>query len=1039
MRSCQSACQSACPSWALLRGGQSALAFLLVWVTTETPAAQFDAAPDARVLSEGNELVWDDPREIHKVIVHFADSAPSPENVHLEYWSSRWPEQRLPKDRQPGGADVGWMELGNWYTGNWRAADTEAEATREQIAFTFRDISRKEFPAITNYPASFRYTLKLRLAGSQPMPKIGRWEAFTDSEWKRISARLEWKSPMPEEPTFAVFNGRLVQARSTGPHTRQLELDTAANPDPNTFDRTLVTVNQGKRVFTFATDDLSQGPLFLPHLGVAVLAQADPRNYAAVAEAQKAAGGKNIYDRVDHLPEQTWEAAWAGIPRKKSDIYLPLGWDGGRQRFRLHADGSISFRTKDYYLEQCPGRDTPRLALEGADVRFDFHEPPRPTQRTIVEGSVPICETSWETNGLRISQSALITPLNGMNSDSEGKIPEADALAVCLLRFEFRNVSNSTVRGEFPISYTTGGAAHSLRCDENGFLWLENNLRGQVVAGPGFNRLDGNLKWTFDLLIGGTQTVLVKIPYLLLTEKSEQTSLANLDFDRERSEVSRAWRRRLDESSRLITPEPMLNDFYRAQAGHLLINCEREPDQPRRFARVGSFHYGAFGNESCMMVVELDRRGYHKEAQECLDAWLHYQGSVGLPGDFSSKEGILYGAGGYEDGGYNQHHGWILWCLVEHYRFTRDLEWLKQSSAGILAGAEWIIRETQRTMDQEGLGRGLLPAGRLEDIGDWWNWLSTSCYTWRGLDSAAWALEQLKHPQAARIRKEADGYHERLLANFRQASLRSPVVRLRDGTAIPQIPSYVQRRGRSFGWICQTLEGALHLIITRAIDARSQEADWIIKDYEDNLYLSNQYGYTLDDFNKHWFDRGGMSMQACLLFDVEPYLYRDNVKHALRALFNAEAVSYFPDVRMNTEHAAPYFDDWRGDHYKSSDEANACGWLRQLFVREEGDVLLLGQAIPRDWLRPGRRCGLQRAATYFGPTSILFSAAAGRISAEVQAPKRNSPKEIRLRFRAAEERPFASVVVNGKNWTNFVGDWVLLPGNIGSAQVQIRF
>src|SRR5262249_27333068 len=162
-----------------------------------------------------------------------------------------------------------------------------------------------------------------------------------------------------------------------------------------------------------------------------------------------------------------------------------------------------------------------------------------------------------------------------------------------------------------------------------------------------------------------------------------------------------------------------------------------------------------------------------------------------------------------------------------------------------------------------------------------------------------------------------------------------------------------------------TLEGAMHLLITGALDARSQQAAWIINDYEDNLYLSNQYGYTLDNFEKEWFGRGGMSMQACLLLDVEPYLYRDDVKHALRAMFNAIAVSHFSDVHMNTEHALPEMGDWRGDHYKSSDESNACGWLRQIFVREEGDQLLLGQGVPREQLKQGQRGGQQRHETYF--------------------------------------------------------------------------
>jgi hypothetical protein len=439
-----------------------------------------------------------------------------------------------------------------------------------------------------------------------------------------------------------------------------------------------------------------------------------------------------------------------------------------------------------------------------------------------------------------------------------------------------------------------------------------------------------------------------------------------------------------------------------------------------------------------MMVVELDRRGYHREAQECLDAWLHYQGTVALPGDFASKQGVLYGAGGYESGGYNQHHGWILGCLAEHYRFTRDTDWLRSAAPGVLAGADWIIRESRRTLDRHPLERGLLPPGDLEDIGDWWTWLSTSCYTWRGLDSAAWALEQIKHPEAGRIRREAEAFHKHLLENFRAAAERSPVVRLRDGTAVPHFPSYVQRRGRSFGWICETLEGALHLLITGALDARSPEADWILKDYEDNLYLSNQYGYTLDDFDRYWFNRGGMSMQACLLLDVEPYLYRDDVKHALRAMFNAIAVSHFPDVHMNTEHALPEMGDWRGDHFKTSDEANACGWLRQIFVREQGNELLLGQAVPRDWLRPGRECGLQRGATYFGQVSILYRGEPGKITAQLDGPKRNPPERIRLRFRVPDERPLREVTVNGKRH-GFGGDWVELPGNIGKVMVETRY
>jgi len=114
-----------------------------------------------------------------------------------------------------------------------------------------------------------------------------------------------------------------------------LMLEVATNPDPNTFDRTLVTVIRGAHTFTFRWDDLAGGPLYLPHLGAAVLPSDDPRDFAAVAKAQVQRGMKTLREQVSERPEQTWHQAWAGMPKKKSDIYFPLGLDGGRQRFRV--------------------------------------------------------------------------------------------------------------------------------------------------------------------------------------------------------------------------------------------------------------------------------------------------------------------------------------------------------------------------------------------------------------------------------------------------------------------------------------------------------------------------------------------------------------------------------------------------------------------------------------------------------------------------------------------------------------------------------
>lgn len=1008
--------------------------FLLVWMGALPLAAEpMDVAPFALPLPGGNGLMWEDPREIHRVIVRFQGAAPAADTVRLEYWGSRWPQQRLPKDREPGGGDVGWMELGNWYHYGWRPADAGAVADGSQLTFDFRPVNRREFTDLKDFDARYRYTLKIRVVDDQPLPPISSFTVLTDSVLTPAAVRLAWEKAPPKETRFEVYNGALVSVERPESRSTRLRLSVAANPDPNTFDQTLVTVRRSSDAFTFRYQDLEAGPLWLPHAGVAVLTDDDRRDYRAVSTAIRRRAGQTLYDRVAAMPEQTWSAAWEGMPRKKSDIYFPLGLDGGRQRFRLHASGAVDFRSNDHYLENRPGRDTLRLKLEDGGVHLRFDLPDRPVFRTLAEESLPLCTTVWEKDGVRVAQTAFVTPLEG--TDASGPAPAGDTFTVFLAEFALTNGASTERTFQLPLRFSAG----PVRLDDQGRLWSGDRVRALVAAD---GRVAGSadvpaIEWT--LAAGARGRAVVKLPYVVLTEPAELEALARLEFAREREAVAGYWRKRLDQSARLYTPEAMLNEFYRSHAMHLLVNCEREPNSDRRFARVGSFGYGAYGNESCMMVVDLDRRGYAREAQNCLDAWLHYQGSVMLPGDFSTKEGILYGAGGYEAGGYNQHHGWILWMCAEHYRFTRDEAWLRKAAPGMVQGADWILKQTARTADRHPLERGLLPAGSLEDIGDWWTWLSTSCYMWRGLDSSAWALTQIQHPDAPRLRQAADDYRRALLGNFRAASQRSPVVRLRDGTAVPKIPSQVHRRGRSFGWICETLEGSLHLLISGAMDPHAPEAAWIVKDYEDNLFLSNQYGYTLENFERDWFSRGGMSMQACLLLNVEPYLYRDDVKHALRGLFNGMAVSYFPDVRMNTEHALPQMDDWRGDHFKSSDESNAAGWLRYLFLREEGDALWVGQAIPREWLQSGRTCGLERGATYFGPTSVLYTGQGGTITAELNGPRRNPPREIRLRFREPTGRLPKEVTVNGKRWRKTNGEWVELPGDIGRATVVAKY
>ncbi|MBW1802301.1 MAG: hypothetical protein JRJ85_16425, partial [Deltaproteobacteria bacterium] len=743
---------------------------------------------------------------------------------------------------------------------------------------------------------------------------------------------------------------------------------------------------------------------------------------------------KNIDTRVSGVPEQTLTGAWKDIPAK-GNHYIPLSFEGGRQHFGVDADGSVFCHYN--WLSRRPGRDTKRCLYEGDTIRYRFGlSGAKLVDRHTVDGCLPMIASQWQRDGVRYRQTAFVVPFDGVPKAGE-RIYAEDTL-VLMMRFEIQPVDNADRKARLDLEVIAGGA-EQLTLD-NGLIFAADEKQKRLrmlftspdaSSGYSLTAQDKKVVYRAGLTADNPKrTVEIAVPYITLTEPKGWAALRRVQFDEAFEAVREYWSKRVQTGAQIFTPEPMINDFYKAHVSHLLINTEREVGTSDRYmAKVGTFHYGVFSNESCMMISDLDRRGYHKRAEQALETWLHYQGTVGLPGNFSTTEGQFYGAGGYEAGGYNQHHGFVLWCLGEHYWYTRDVDWLKRAAPKIVKGCDWIIHERRRTIAEadrspiRAIETGLLPPGFLEDIKDWRSWLSTNVYSWWGMQSAASALNSAGLPEGKRLLKEASAYRKDILAAFTEAMHRSPVVRLRDGSWIPHIPPDVHRRGRTFGWLTETLEGSIHLIRTGMIEPRERLATWIIKDFEDNLYISEQYGYNITgaEFERYWFSRGGISMQANLLCNPIPYLLRDEPKHFLRAYFNAFAVSYFPDTRMMTEHALPNIGDWRGDHYKSSDEANSTYWLRMMFILERGEELWLGSAIPRYWLADGKRCGIENAGTYFGPMSVKYESrsAEGRIEMTIDPPRRNPPKRILVRFRHPEGHRMTRCEVNGKAYKRF--------------------
>jgi hypothetical protein len=271
--------------------------------------------------------------------------------------------------------------------------------------------------------------------------------------------------------------------------------------------------------------------------------------------------------------------------------------------------------------------------------------------------------------------------------------------------------------------------------------------------------------------------------------------------------------------------------------------------------------------------------------------------------------------------------------------------------------------------------------------------------------------------------------------------LRAPVVRLLDGTYVPHQPTRSRLRGRDLGWIRDALYGPVHLIDCGIYPPDSPEAEWILRDSEDNVFVNEERGRKLTSFDQQWFSWGGITLQSNLLPNPLIYLRRHQPKHAIRAFYNSLAANVYADVRTFTEHPIEAYGLGRGPFYKAPDESAFVVWLRHLLIMEDGNDLVLLAGAPEGWLAPGKAIHIRGAATWFGPVDLETESRSEprRLVVRLNGPTRNPPARILLFSRASER--IKGVTLNGQGLSTFdsADGMITLPGTVGQAEVVIDY
>ncbi len=390
--------------------------------------------------------------------------------------------------------------------------------------------------------------------------------------------------------------------------------------------------------------------------------------------------------------------------------------------------------------------------------------------------------------------------------------------------------------------------------------------------------------------------------------------------------------------------------------------------------------YNPIGSESSPIIQYFDSVGWHDLARRSLNFFLDMQHDDGFMQNF---------------GDYMLETGAALWSMGEHFRYTRDVEWVKSIKYKLLKSCNFMLAWRERNMSMpRGEGHGMME-GKVADPEDPFRTWMLNGYAYMGLQRCSEMLADLDRAESARLAREAEALKADLREEFRLNVEKSPVVPIGDGAWSPSVAPWAEGRGpvclltddnlACYGTFTgrDSLLGPHYLILQEVLSPREPIADWLLE-YTADLYHQRNVALMQPYYSEH----------------AMAHLQRGEVKAFLAAFYNG--FSGLADRET--------YSFWETYGHASAHKTHEEGWFlmqtRWMLYMEEGDTLHLLRGIPRAWLEDGKEITIQNAASYFGPFSLEVKSdlTAGHLTARVTCATDRKPKTITLRLPHPDNR-----------------------------------
>ncbi len=433
------------------------------------------------------------------------------------------------------------------------------------------------------------------------------------------------------------------------------------------------------------------------------------------------------------------------------------------------------------------------------------------------------------------------------------------------------------------------------------------------------------------------------------------------------------WRGVLDQDAHIEVPECRIQDGLQACRLHLdMVMYGREPDGVL-LPSCGRA-YTALAPESAAMIQFLDSTGRHDLVRRALEYFLEKQKPDGMIQNFN---------------GHQSEPGVVLQLFAEHFRITRDADWLRARAARLLKTAECLLEWRARNLRDElrGKGYGLID-GRWADMAETYRGFGINAIACRGVLALADALDGILPEPAGRIRREGGRWKQDLVDAVTRSMERAPVVPLGDGTWTPSLACWPESD------LPACLDG------TRAFDTHGT---FLTRDnampsalifhglFEpDDPRAGRLLRYVTDLYHV----RNVRHSQPYISWHPWVHLRRGEVKAFLKSYYNTLASLADREIFTFREHYHA------GCPFKVEADGAFLMQTRWMLWLEAGDTLTFLAGVPRAWLADGRTIRLERVASYFGPLSleVVSRAGARTLEAAYRFAEDRRPAVLRLRL-----------------------------------------